>query len=131
MSLRSLLPPVVWALVISALSQLSNPPGDPSFPAVSYGAHFVEFFILGLLLARAFRGSRESPASFVVWPAAVALAALFGMADEIHQAFVPGRDASPLDWLVDVGGAIGGVAFWAAGGVRGLKRRGNRLGERD
>ena len=39
------------------------------------------------------------------------IVAAYGLVDEIHQYFVPGRYASALDWLADVaGGFLGGVA---------------------
>lgn len=48
-----------------------------------------------------------------VW-LAVLLATLFGVSDEIHQYFVPGRHADPFDLLADFVGALLGalvVAF--------------------
>ncbi len=40
-----------------------------------------------------------------------AIVAAYGVVDEIHQYFVPGRHASALDWLADaVGGVLGGAA---------------------
>lgn len=71
-------------------------------------AHFVEYFIFCLLLYRGVRGGRTG------WRWSWALAALFIAAgystlDEIHQAFVAGREASPFDSLIDSAGAF--VAF--------------------
>jgi VanZ family protein len=45
---------------------------------------------------------------------AIVAAVLFGATDEIHQSFVPGRDASWLDLLADtVGAAIGAsIVTW-------------------
>ncbi|MEZ5741184.1 MAG: VanZ family protein, partial [Burkholderiaceae bacterium] len=37
---------------------------------------------------------------------ALAMVALFGAADETVQAYTPGRDASALDWLADMVGAL-------------------------
>ena len=46
---------------------------------------------------------------------AVLLASLYGVSDEVHQAYVPGRSADMLDWVADtVGAGVGvGVAVWA------------------
>jgi VanZ family protein len=40
------------------------------------------------------------------------LCAIAGGLDEGHQSFVPGRVADPLDGLLDLLGAIAGVAFF-------------------
>ena len=37
---------------------------------------------------------------------------LYGISDEVHQAFVPGREASVGDLLADVAGAAIVVALW-------------------
>ena len=37
---------------------------------------------------------------------------IYGASDEIHQYFVPGRNASWTDWLADtLGGLIGGYVY--------------------
>ena len=33
----------------------------------------------------------------------------YGIIDEVHQLFIPGRMAEILDWLADVGGALIGI----------------------
>jgi len=42
---------------------------------------------------------------------AVLLASLYGVSDEVHQAFVPGRSADAADWLADTAGALVAVLF--------------------
>lgn len=51
----------------------------------------------------------------------------FGLFDEIHQAFVPGRSAEVLDWVADCVG--GGIAI-ALAGDRITRRAGRRNVER-
>ena len=68
-------------------------------------AHFTEYFIFCLLLFRSIRGARQG------WRwtwglAALSMAAGYSILDEIHQAFVSSRTASPYDSLVDSAGAF-------------------------
>lgn len=95
------LPVVVWAAVIftfSAVPNLTTGLGTWDI-LLRKAAHFTEYAILGGLLLRAF--GRELPA-FV---AGVAYAAT----DELHQHFVRGRHASPVDVLIDAVGVILGI----------------------
>ena len=65
--------------------------------------HGSAYALLGGLLQRGL--GRPGPA----W----GTAALYGLSDEIHQHFVPGRSLDPADWLADCIGAAIGV--WLAG----------------
>ena len=98
------LPVVAWAAVIFTLS---------SIPHLSTGlgtwdlvlrklAHATEYGILGALLLRAL--GRPSPAAL----AAIAYAA----SDEVHQHFVRGRHAAPLDVAIDAAGVLVGIAIY-------------------
>ena len=57
---------------------------------------------------------------------AVIGASLYGVSDEFHQLFVPGRMCDPMDWLVDTAGAAlgSGLAYLQ------LRRRGREGEER-
>jgi VanZ family protein len=73
-------------------------------------AHFAEYFIFCLLLYRGVRGERKG------WRwtwgiAALSCAAGYSLLDEIHQAFVASRTASPYDSLLD---SIGAFAAYGA-----------------
>jgi VanZ family protein len=68
-------------------------------------AHFTEYFIFCLLLFRGVRGDRKG------WRwtwglGALSCAAGYSVLDEIHQAFVASRTASPYDSLLDSAGAF-------------------------
>jgi VanZ family protein len=72
-------------------------------------AHFIEYFLFCLLLYRGLRGAHTG------WRWSWALYALFiaagyAVLDEVHQAFVTSRMASPYDSLLDSIGAFAGTA---------------------
>ncbi len=71
-------------------------------------AHVFEYFILTLLLYRAFRGTFQWNIFHVVASSSV-VSLLYAISDEIHQAFVPGRGCSARDVFID---AIGIAAFF-------------------
>lgn len=68
-------------------------------------AHFTEYFVFCMLLYRGIRGARAG------WRWTWGVTALFiafsySALDEIHQAFVASRQASPYDSLLDSVGAF-------------------------
>lgn len=74
--------------------------------------HAVEYAVLSALCYRAIRGSGHDVWRQHAIPSAILLASLYGVSDEVHQAFVPFRDSSWLDWLADtVGAALGATAM--------------------
>jgi len=87
---------------------------DPSMTAAQFevihhlirkSAHFTEYFVFCLLLYRGVRGTRRGWRW--TWAlAAVFIAAAYSALDEIHQAFVASRHASPYDSLIDSTGAF-------------------------
>lgn len=66
--------------------------------------HLVEYGVLAALLLRA----TDKPALSLL------IAGLYGVSDEVHQYFVPGRSASVYDAIADVAGAglICGLWYW-------------------
>lgn len=77
-------------------------------------AHFTEYFIFCLLIFRGVRGARGGWRwiwGFSAW----FVAAVYSCLDEVHQAFVASRTASPYDSLLDSIGAFFAVlalALW-------------------
>ena len=86
----------------------------PSIPMRDKGVHLIEYGLLGLLNAHAVRGSFPRLRPRNAWLAAALLTTCFGYLDELHPAFVPGRDASVFDLMADMAGACLGVAVYAA-----------------
>lgn len=107
---------VGWLGVIFALSSIpgSTIPSAPSF--TPYIAHFVEYFVLGILLYYiAHAHDKQTEKVLIVL---FIFGALYGISDEIHQLFVPGREFSLWDWGADIIGLLAG--HWIAAHV--LKR---------
>ena len=99
-------PAAVYACAIVFASSI---PGEEiTFQVDDRIAHFVEYFILGLLLLFAAAGVRGGTGRLA--PAAIlAFVAVFALADEYHQSFVPQRDASLKDCVFDMIGASAAV----------------------
>jgi VanZ family protein len=109
-------PSVVWMGVIFAFSSVpgSNLPGGYSFQG-----HFAEYAVLGALVTMALVRGPAGPRWVLL---AIAACSLYGVTDELHQAFVPGRTPDVLDWATDTLGAGAGATAaaswlkWRAGG---------------
>jgi VanZ family protein len=72
-------------------------------------AHLTEYAVLGLLVFRALKRSRRSPATKFSWQTAgltLLIAAAYAATDEWHQTFVPGRTPAFGDVLIDSSGAL-------------------------
>ena len=95
------LPVLVWAGVIFAFSSI--PSLNSGLGTWDYvlrkGAHMTEYAILGALLLRAL--GRDLPT--------LAAGIAYAATDELHQHFVRGRHASPLDVLIDAAGVALGI----------------------
>jgi len=104
--------PFIAALAVMFwLSSMSDVPGtryvwDKVLHAAGYAG-------LGLLALRAFHGGFASPR---VAPTlfAASTVILWGISDEFHQSFVPGRDASARDVIADAIGFAVAVGVMAA-----------------
>ena len=103
-----LLPPLFYFGLISLLSSTTT---RTSRPVAGFVFHPAEFFFLALLLAWALSRSPFAGPRRVILTV-LGACALAGALDEAHQAFVPGRVADPLDWVLDLLGAAAGCAFF-------------------
>lgn len=105
--LRDFVPLALWMGLIfflssqSVLIDIDNQVGDKTFYK---SAHFFAYAVLMWLMWRAL-----SPGRRAGWPvllAALALTVLYGVSDEVHQLFVPGRHGRLADVLFDSAGAL-------------------------
>src|SRR5213593_3124707 len=98
------LPVVLWAGLIFAFSSIPHlGTGLGTWDLVLRKcAHTSEYAILSVLLLRAL--GEVAPAFL--------LTVLYAASDELHQSFVRGRHASPLDVCIDAAGGLLGLALW-------------------
>lgn len=81
------------------------------FPFKDKGAHALEYGILAVLNVHALRGTFDSLRGWKRLLGASLLTFAWGYLDEVHQAFVPGRNADAYDLLADtIGGCLGSAA---------------------
>jgi VanZ family protein len=124
--LRDTLTP--WLLLIGAAllifwqSSGPLPVQTPSLPGLDKLAHAVVYALLAFLAARAFATLPLRATARGVSGAAVLFAALYGLSDEVHQAFVPGRTADIWDLAADLAGALAGAFLYYR--RRPIRRRG-------
>jgi len=95
-------------LLIYILSSISHPPQPAANPYIPLIEHIIEYLILGFLLHALISSARDYT-RVRVFILAVLLASLYGLTDEIHQFFVPGRVCSLDDLAADTLGSLIGV----------------------
>ncbi|MCR5682928.1 MAG: VanZ family protein [Clostridiales bacterium] len=88
--------------------------------AVRKLAHFLIFAVLGLLTAAACSVDLGRKEAFLT---ALALGIVYAAADEIHQAFVPGRACQLRDVLIDASGVLLGSGCFTL--IRLIRHRSN------
>ena len=105
------------SLIVEPLLHLLMPSITPEQIQLVHGiirkaGHVTEYFILGALLFRAFRGDSKKMHGLRWSLASLLVVLLYAMSDEFHQSFVSTRTASIFDVGFDV---LGGVLSQAAG----------------
>lgn len=76
-------------------------------------AHFIIYFGLGLVAWNTFKGEKAGWLNRRAILAAFIFAALYGVTDEIHQLFVPGRDMQARDFVMNTLAAAA-AAYYAS-----------------
>ena len=98
------MPAVVCATVIFILSAQSSVISSQLIP--DYLAHALEYAVFALTLVWGASTGWSNRLSLTGVMGVWAIASLYGISDEFHQSFVPGRQASVGDVAADSGGAF-------------------------
>jgi VanZ family protein len=106
------LPLILYCLFIYIQSDHPSPEQIPIFPYVDKVLHVTAYGILGILFYRAYQTLRLKDNIKMLMFLSVVSASLYGISDEIHQSFVPFREAEVTDVIADMIGALSGVCLY-------------------
>jgi len=114
-SIRKMVPMI---FVMGTIFFLSHQPGTKlysvEFPGADKIAHLGIYALLAGTVFYAIPLKIKERKSFLGVFIVVAVCTLYGLTDEYHQSFVPGRYPSGYDLLADVAGAVLFAGIWLA-----------------
>ena len=108
-----------WGMAILVMLTIfiaSSTPGDdlPQFGQwdlfTKKGGHLIGYALLAVGYLRGLTNGKAITKRH--WFLAVLLSCLYAASDEFHQYFVPGRNSSTYDVIMDAAGAALGGGFW-------------------
>jgi VanZ family protein len=98
---------MVAIFVMSSIPDIGPLPGDISDKT----GHSTAYAVLALLVLYALADGRVAAVTLRTMLLAAVIASLYGVTDELHQRFVPGRSPDLLDVRADALGALVGVVL--------------------
>jgi len=109
-------PVIFYSAIIFCLSSIPNlraPLAENNFDKI---LHLGEYFILGILLARALTKTQKDYFTTMIFWAVFLFCLFYGISDEFHQSFVVGRVSDWKDALADtIGGSLGAWLYLRKG----------------
>ena len=114
------LPVIAYMAMLFGFSSLSTTPSPPG-ALTYYEVHFAAYAGLAAITVRALARGRLRNVTWRAVCGAVAISSLYGVTDEYHQLFVPGRSFEVLDMLADALGAVAGASAVGAWSI--IRRR--------
>ncbi|GAB6141201.1 VanZ family protein [Methylosoma difficile] len=94
----------LYCALIFWLSSKTQLPAPSLFEHQDKLQHFLAYAVMAVLAWRTFGGFNLSRLDLLI--ASVVFCSVYGISDEWHQSFVPGRDVSGWDWLADNTGSL-------------------------
>lgn len=108
-------PVAAWMAVIFAVSSRSVPAGIGVFP--DWTTHGAAYLILSVLVCRALSGGFGKVLKRNDALVAILLSTAYGISDEMHQRFVPGRQGEAVDVAKDLAGVLVGAWLYRRASV--------------
>jgi len=107
------LPVIVYCAAIFIQSSFPTTEQLPAWPFLDKILHVTAYTLLGFLVFRALATGRMANKPILALIISILFAGLYGVSDEWHQSFVPGRSPEAADALADlIGGIIGASLGW-------------------
>ncbi len=103
------LPVILYCLLIYWQSANPSPEQIPRWPLIDKLLHFAAYAVMAALFYRAWRTQPLAANPRLLMALSILSASLYGISDEIHQSFVPFRDAEFTDVVADILGSICGA----------------------
>ena len=104
------------AVIMGTIFYLSHQPGDfvslPQIVGLDKAAHAIAYGILAATLLFGVQPFTHDANRIVIAIVTVLFCLLFGIGDEFHQSFIPGRFVSGWDVVADGIGGLLVVGFW-------------------
>lgn len=100
--------------ILSSMPTIPMPPQYYELPSPDKLSHTALYFGLGILLCLSFRNATNPKISKRTIMLSFIIGTIYGVLDEVHQAFVPGRTASLIDVAFNILGILIAIAiFWS------------------
>lgn len=99
-----------YCLLIYWLSDQASLPAPMWFENQDKLHHAIAYGIMGFIALRAFQHVVSKP--IILALLSLVFCSLYGVSDEWHQAFVPGREPGAADWLADTLGAALAISLF-------------------
>lgn len=120
---RYWVPVVAYVVLIFWVSSISGVKLPGAGAGLDKLAHAVEYGILCFLLVRALRESGVTSRTALAGVVSLILGLLVGLADELYQSMIPGRESDPADYTADAVGLVAAILIYAAFRRRRHRRR--------
>lgn len=102
-------PILIYCVLIFIQSSYPSPEDVPDIPYFDKFLHFSAYALLGALFIRAYRTLWIKDNTNLLIILGILSSSFYGISDEIHQYYVPFRDADLMDVLADILGSLFGV----------------------
>jgi VanZ family protein len=106
-------PAVILTIAIFIVSDMSQPPYiDLGFDFTDKILHALAYFGYGTCLTAFYVVNFQNWSKRALLIGIILFGALYGVSDEFHQYFVPGRDCDIFDWLADLTGILISISLF-------------------